>query len=518
MQDKLDRLDLTAFASQSLPAKILQLNELFEARLWSEQLAAIWLYLIDKATDDTVRRIMQRELLGLAPWLDQSHGISTRLLGVSEPRAGVLQVTLIISCEKYWSKAEALLREIRVRLAPVFVVIGDPSIHVAQFHGEVLKVPCPDNYESLPHKVIEALIAVRSEFGSVAVLKIDDDTSSVGEGGPRSLEGMEYAGHAIGDPKFDRAWHIGKCESGSVPPYGMRFRGRWASGPTYWLSARAVDALVREFLLYPGLTEGEWFEDKLVGDTLNRLGFVVTNFNVAQSYGLSQDRGDKVAPLFLPSQTGNGPEPESDFSFDVAEKSWPVLDDFFHFYESVLDRAIGLHVPPGFLHISHLANFRAGTRRVAAYESIAPRTTIGFEDGANVMLGPRFGDKVSRRPGEFCPGFILEYFGPSNWLTLEAEFSWEELSQASSFRLAIIGSTSRVLSCRAVLRVYVSEDKWIDTPLTQMQLTPGSLGSTCAGAMRLEKGLESSSPRVLLFFDCNASFSLAVASMLLSFV
>jgi hypothetical protein len=44
------------------------------------------------------------------------------------------------------------------------------------------------------------------------------------------------------------------------------------------------------------------------------------------------------------------------------------------------------------------------------------------------------------------------------------------------------------------------------------------LGSTCAGAMRLEKGLESSSPRVLLFFDCNASFSLAVASMLLSFV
>jgi hypothetical protein len=63
-------------------------------------------------------------------------------------------------------------------------VLGDEKIDEAVFSGQFLTVPTPDNYESLPKKFLEALVAVRREFGKVGTLKIDDDAQFHAEPGP----------------------------------------------------------------------------------------------------------------------------------------------------------------------------------------------------------------------------------------------------------------------------------------------------------------------------------------------
>jgi hypothetical protein len=286
---RLDSISVEKFGRQSLPEKILQINELFGTRLWSQQLANAWLRILRRCGDGEVRAILLRDVLELAPWMDANLHLADQLFESRRIKSDVSQVHMIISCEKYLERATRLFESVRDRLSPTLIVIGNPALQVAQLCDHVLVVPSPDSYEHLTRKVNEALLAIRSNFGAVSVLKMDDDLVSTGNVVPPQLSGMDYAGHLIGDERLDRAWHFGKTANRQVRPYAKRFRVCWARGTLYWLSARSVDVLARELLMYPGQLEGEIYEDKYVADILASAGIALVDYDLAGTYALKED-------------------------------------------------------------------------------------------------------------------------------------------------------------------------------------------------------------------------------------
>jgi hypothetical protein len=184
-----------------------------------------------------------------------------------------------------------LYAELPAALQPSFIVVGDDRLREAVWAGELLRVPAPDNYESLSSKVFEALVAVRCRFGGVAVLKIDDDARFTGPADQVAVDDLlgsvDYAGVPAGGSLLDRCWHVGKCEHHDDLPYSRRLRGAWANGPLYYLGPRAVDCLVHDYLCYPGEMLGEMFEDKLVGDLLRSHSIRFTPMDLSPIFGIT---------------------------------------------------------------------------------------------------------------------------------------------------------------------------------------------------------------------------------------
>lgn len=89
-------------------------------------------------------------------------------------------ILLIFNCEKYRFKAlkqkETWLKNFT--LMPYFHVIGNPQLtndYVFDFEEKILYVKTPDDYNSLPNKVITALEAIYKEFTFKYIFKTDDD-------------------------------------------------------------------------------------------------------------------------------------------------------------------------------------------------------------------------------------------------------------------------------------------------------------------------------------------------------
>jgi hypothetical protein len=307
------RLDLNSFLAADFAGRIQLVNEARGERLWSVQLAEVWHEVLAHLTavhaGSTPKYLrLWRELMQLAPdseagqqaylaWL----GDAARATGLAAPSV----VYLVISCEKYKAKALKLHASFGAQLSPAFIVLGDARLDEAVFEGAFLRVPAADNYESLLSKVLEALAAIRRAFGPVAVVKIDDDTMFKT---PPQYEriaalaaGADYAGmfdKLVGADTLDRCWHVGKCEYQRDEPYLRRFQASWASGPLYFLGARAVEVLVREHLLFRGTFAGEIFEDKAVGDFLRAQKIMPSEAPLCEIFGFELEPNQFVqAPL-----------------------------------------------------------------------------------------------------------------------------------------------------------------------------------------------------------------------------
>jgi hypothetical protein len=88
-------------------------------------------------------------------------------------------VLLIMNCKRYRYKAELQKRTwLEGATFPYYHVIGNESKNAFQFDDEerILWVNEPDDYNSLPKKVIAAYAAVRKQFPKVKyIFKTDDD-------------------------------------------------------------------------------------------------------------------------------------------------------------------------------------------------------------------------------------------------------------------------------------------------------------------------------------------------------
>ena len=79
-----------------------------------------------------------------------------------------------------------------------------------------------------------------------------------------------YAGVPEADLTHDRNWHWNKCEDPIINTrtYGRPVLRPWARGGAYYLGPGPLRKIVLFLTRFPGMFEGEYYEDKLVGDLL----------------------------------------------------------------------------------------------------------------------------------------------------------------------------------------------------------------------------------------------------------
>jgi hypothetical protein len=291
-------LNVNEFLMSDFEGRIHLANESSNTRLWSSQLASIWREIIrqlDRAGDHygSMARKLTRELLMLAPdsaAAEEGYRNWMKEDGLSGSLPDPPIVYLVVSCEKYKQRAFLLYEKIVSHLNPAFIVLGDENIGEAVFSGPFLTVPAPDNYEGVTDKFLEALVAVRREFGKVGILRIDDDCQSRAEPNRAKIRQLvssaEYVGWPVGDPDMDRCYKVGRCEHLKDVPYTKRFRGSYLAGGLQYIGRNSVDFLVRDYTSFPDEFAREIFADKVVGDVLREHQITPSEGVLSEIFGI----------------------------------------------------------------------------------------------------------------------------------------------------------------------------------------------------------------------------------------
>lgn len=213
---------------------------------------------------------------------------------------------LIPTCVPNRAKMEAVRDTWAKRLKKYemkhYFLIGDPARTIAQAEGDVIYVPCEDNYESLLLKLSLGYEFALRNLEFKYVYKIDDDCflnvdKLVADIIPQ-LKGSQYCGGQV-HPKgasMNNRWHFGKC---SDPKFDKPYKFDKApfsfakGGYGYFLRRDALPAVCGMIAQFrQELTEGIYsFEDVRISELMGERGIHV--LKLAQ-YDVSRekDRGD----------------------------------------------------------------------------------------------------------------------------------------------------------------------------------------------------------------------------------
>jgi hypothetical protein len=236
--------------------------------------------------------------------------------------AVVENVVLIVSSKKTEAKAAQLAWSFDKNNIQYLIVSGSDTAPIQ--HIRALQLDVPDNYESRPQKVAAGLAWIYENLGSkVGVLKVDDDMSLVNikklqDSLKRLGAANAYAGVPVSISQFDRCAHWGQCQDSAMNRrvYGRPVLRPWAEGKAYYVGPGPVEKFAFSMARFPGLLEGEFYEDKLVGDVLLFEGIALTSIaNYAElglgtapapSPSLSISPSRSPAPSPAPSPLGSG--------------------------------------------------------------------------------------------------------------------------------------------------------------------------------------------------------------------
>jgi len=188
-------------------------------------------------------------------------------------------VLLIINCEKYRYKAQAQKEGWLANASfPYYHVLGQgtgqgTSQNTFEFDDKerILRVDAPDDYVSLPKKVMAAFAAVKQRFSQVKyIFKTDDDQHLKQKNVDNFFQMMRgvmevkspkvhYAGYIVDvkQPYLSKS-HLMHPE---LPEYLPIYITKYCSGPFYILSIEAVTNL----LFKRKAIEKEYFEDYAIG-------------------------------------------------------------------------------------------------------------------------------------------------------------------------------------------------------------------------------------------------------------
>lgn len=209
------------------------------------------------------------------------------------------------ACRETWFQEAAACPGVEI----VFVVGGGPSLSKAVRTDDMLHLPCPDDYESLPQKVHQFFLWAVATYDFDFVFKCDDDTY---------VRVPRIMAYALGDRDY----------------VGSDIGGYASGGAGYFVSQRAARKLATDLR---GRRTGA--EDLIVGEVLRRRGFVLGNTGLLAPF---------LAPTTFPSPdnhliTGHhidpqgmrrihapfllAPEPDPSGAFKVVdwETGWGVL-------------------------------------------------------------------------------------------------------------------------------------------------------------------------------------------------
>lgn len=183
-------------------------------------------------------------------------------------------VMLIMNCKKYHQKA-LFQKQTWLKKCPDYLqyyhVIGDPNLKSDfEFNNRdhILTVNTPDDYVSLPKKVISAYIAVYKTFNFKYIFKTDDDQILVKPSFfhilPTLLETKQshYGGYVVDVKRpYLSKYNLIHPE---LPQYIPILQTQYCSGRFYFLSCAATEDLI----LKKHLIEKECLEDYAIGYNL----------------------------------------------------------------------------------------------------------------------------------------------------------------------------------------------------------------------------------------------------------
>ena len=178
-------------------------------------------------------------------------------------------ILLILSCKKYTHKVvkqqETWLKDIPLQY---FHVIGDPGLSKDfTFEKRTLWVKTPDDYVSLPQKVIAAFEAIHQTFDYSYIFKTDDDQNLIDPGffnwlfETLSKRRVDYGGKVIKIHTHYSNYHLIHPE---LPRKILLQKGSYCNGRFYLLSKQAVSALLEQ----KAAISKEYFEDYSIGTYL----------------------------------------------------------------------------------------------------------------------------------------------------------------------------------------------------------------------------------------------------------
>lgn len=184
---------------------------------------------------------------------------------------------LIMNCVKYKHKAmkqrDTWLKDIQI---PYYHVLGNPELETAyQFNDQerILWVKTPDDYNSLPKKVLSAYAAVQQYFPAIQyIFKTDDDQMLQSNNPSKFFDNMNkmlekrmqtakihYAGNIVDVPKayLSQYYRIHPELPKELPVYVTKY----CSGRFYILSREAIAFLIlkRDWIFQ------EYLEDYAIG-------------------------------------------------------------------------------------------------------------------------------------------------------------------------------------------------------------------------------------------------------------
>ena len=177
--------------------------------------------------------------------------------------------TIILTCKKYEHK---MLSQDTSKLSDYMYFIGDPTLSSPLVKGDIVYLPCPDNYESLTLKTLMAIkwVVKNKEFD--LLLKTDDDVTFLNPFDKlvREASNYDYCG-ALRKGDYVSTWHRGKCENKVLDNAGFLIpKVTYCHGGGYFLSRKSALLLANNEIR----DNHSIYEDVEVGDLLQKFGII----------------------------------------------------------------------------------------------------------------------------------------------------------------------------------------------------------------------------------------------------
>lgn len=226
-------------------------------------------------------------------------------------------VFLIPTCKKYADKMEAVRNSWASRLKTYgfryLFLIGEPELEYAQVRGDILYVPCRDDYESLLLKLALGYKFIYQHFDCDYIYKIDDDCYPNLDMLVRNilpqLKGHQFAGGAVHKKgnSMNNKWHYGKCSS---PIFDKPYKYDVApfdfakGGYGYFIRKDALPVVFNMIdVFHQELKDGIYsFEDVRISELMNNKGitpYIINGYTVARY----QERNENTYLVFDISNT-----------------------------------------------------------------------------------------------------------------------------------------------------------------------------------------------------------------------
>jgi hypothetical protein len=159
--------------------------------------------------------------------------------------------------------------------------IGNPENTEVINHGNLVILPCGDNYEDLPVKtklMLEWIIKHKPEIEYI--FKTDDDINfdfiKLYENYTEiKSKKINYSGNVIKTSGYVSEYHFGKCSSDINNKTFYVDPSIYCSGGGYFLSKKSAQVVIETVI-----NEDTIFEDHFVGKSLNNNGIFPTHINL----------------------------------------------------------------------------------------------------------------------------------------------------------------------------------------------------------------------------------------------